>query len=438
MTSRRKFLVHSVAGTMAVGLGGAVSAGAKRQKIPRTAGVDIKSVVRRDATLLRLGGTADNFNMSWAQDDTLFVAMNDGWLAEPKDHYNSRIVTLSGTPQDAKFHNVAGYPDLRPPRGEPRYYGFGTLALDGRVYQFLSTWNHAGRLPDGSAPPGFRFIGAKLIYSPDNGRTWRNQDGSTPVVWEGWQDRSRKSLVFFEEDQDAFSQLSVLQMGRNYEHNRDGFVYVYAPNGNTEGTMNELVLFRVPKAQILNRSAYEYFAGVQSSGEARWSADISVRKPVCTFPRGWVNTNRHPWAWRPSLSYNAPLGLYMMANWATGPGPAPDREWFQKPSYLGFWVAPNPWGPWRQIHEETAWLPGGDAAARCYSSIIAPKWIAADGKSFWLAWSDFQTNATPEFRQELFRRPTPTPEDELQVWLDVTRTQPNYQFNIQRVDLVTA
>lgn len=438
MTNRREFLAQSAAGTLAVGLGSIVRASQLTHKTQRTIGVNIKSLVRREETTRHLGGAADNFHMTWAMDDRLLVSMNDGWLAEPKNYYNSRLAVLNGEPHNAIFSDVAGYPDLRPPRGEQRYYAFGTLALDGHIYQFLSNWNHTGRLPDGSSPPGFRFIGAKLIYSPDNGRTWCNQDGSTPVVWEGRNNRSRKTFVFFEEDQDAFSQLSVLQMGRNYEHNRDGYVYVYAPNGNLEGTMNELVMFRVPKSQILNRSAYEYFAGQQTSGDARWSSDIDARKPVCTFPQGWVNTKRHPWAWLPSVCYNAPLGLYMMTNWATGPGPAPDREWFQKPSYLGFWVAPNPWGPWRQIHEETAWLPGGDAAARCYSSIIAPKWMSADGKSFWLVWSDFQSNATPEFREQLLRRPTSTPDDELKVWLDLVRAQPYYQFNIQRVDLVTA
>ena len=41
--------------------------------------------------------------------------------------------------------------------------------------------------------------------------------------------------------------LTILQMGKGYAENRDGFLYVYAPNGSTEGTMNQLVLFRVPK-----------------------------------------------------------------------------------------------------------------------------------------------------------------------------------------------
>jgi hypothetical protein len=67
--------------------------------------------------------------------------------------------------------------------------------------------------------------------------------------------------------------------------------------------------------------------------------------------------------------------------------------WFGTPSYLGFWVASQPWGPWTQIHEETEWTPAGDAGARAYQPQIVPRWIAEDGRSFWLVWTDFQSVA---------------------------------------------
>ena len=106
--------------------------------------------------------------------------------------------------------------------------------------------------------------------------------------------------------------------------------------------------------------------------------------------------------------YNAPLGLYMMANW--GMGTAPDGMWFDKPSYLGFWMALKPEGPWEQVHEETSWTPLGDAGARAYQPQIAPKWIAEDGKSFWLVWTDFQL---------------------------IDGVRPYYAFNTQKVQITT-
>ncbi len=360
-----------------------------------------------------------------------------GWDSAPRA-YNSRLLAIAGDPQHASFEELPGYPELLndfySASDFTRYYGFGTLAVDGSIYQFLSTPNHAF---DGPDP---RFVGAKLISSADGGATWRNQDGSTPVVWERWEERSRENMAFFEEPQDAFSLLSVLQMGRDYAANEDGYVYVYAPNGSTEGTMNELVMFRVPKGRVTDRRAYEYFGGLDADGGARWAPAIEDREPVHVFPSGWVNTSVHPYAWHPSVTYNPGLDVYMMANW--GMGCAEDGSWFGKPSYLGLWIASTPWGPWHQIHEETAWIPDADPAARAYQPQIAPKWIAEDGRSFWLVWTDFQqapgtaVSSGPSFealREALARAPS------FEAFLEERAAlRPFYAFNVQRVELVLA
>lgn len=293
--------------------------------------------------------------------------------------------------------------------------------------------------------PGLRFVGAKLIYSPDDGYTWCNQDGSTPVIWEGWSERSRDTMVFFEEPQEAFSLLTILQMGRNYDLNSDGYVYIYAPNGNTEGTMNELVMFRVSKSRLLDRSSYEYFAGMRAGGGAAWSHDIEARVPVATFPMGWVENTFHPYSWMPSVVYNAPFDLYLMSSWGTGSGSR--GEIFGVPSYLGFWTSPTPWGPWTQFHEETAWLPEGDSNARAYQPQISSKWVAPDGKSFWLVWTDLQVRGGGsldgaemtllfEERQQLGDVATVADKER---WRNLhVNALPHYSFNVQRVDLVTA
>jgi hypothetical protein len=348
----------------------------------------ISAMQRLDETTVRLGGNGDNWHMSWADDDRQYTALCDGrgWPnmpGYPDRFYNARVFAIRGDMPQPSFEYLRGYPLLpSPSRPESNiYYGFGIISLDGHIYHFLSTPNHAFREPEP------RFVGAKLIYSPDNGETWKNQDGSA-VRWEGWDERNRDNMAFFFEPGDAFSLLTVLQMGKNYQANRDGYVYVYAPDGNLEGGMNRLVMFRVPRGLILQREAYEYFVSRNDDGGARWSKDMEERGAVHSFPEGWVNTQVHPYAWHPSVIYNPPLGCYMMANW--GMGCAPDGMWFGKPSYLGFWTAPEPWGPWSQVHEETAWTPLGDRKARCYQPQISPKWLAQDGRSFWLVWTDFQ------------------------------------------------
>lgn len=455
MPTRREFLKKTASAAM-IGstLGGTASAASRpTTEVRRTIGgkaqtaVRIKSLIRREDSVLRYPVTGDNWHMSWASDDQQYVSLCDGpgFLAQPKVSYNSRMLEVCGGPVNAKFHDVPGYPLLGGPAQKPRdtrYYNFGTLALDGNFYQFLSTFNRPfkpNELEKSELDDLLRFNGAKLIHSPDNGRTWHNQNGSTPVIWESWEHRSRDTLVFFKEDQEAFSLLTILQMGRNYEHNKDGYVYVYAPNGNSEGTMNELVMFRVEKNKLLDRSSYEYFAGLATNGNGKWTKDITARAVVHTFPSGWVNILPHPYAWHPSVIYNAPLNTYMMANWGTGS--APNGMWFDKPSYLGFWVAPNPWGPWTQIYEESAWMPAYDKKARAYQPQIAPKWVAADGKSFWLVWTDYQGHDSEGMKQ-LGERYKVNAEANTLTEGDVTRTahalrtsMPHYAFNVQRIDL---
>lgn len=344
----------------------------------------ITSAVLREDTILRLGGDGDNWHMSWAADDSQVIALCDG-LGMPGTTpapYNTALFRMFGAPPDLRFEEISGFPALVDAPLEQsfngsdrgRYYGFGTLAADGAVYQFLSTF----------APGVPAFGGVKLVYSLDDGATWRNQDGSTPVIWQSTAEQSADTMTFWDEPDHAFSLLAVLQMGKGYSANTDGFAYVYAPNGITEGTANHLVLFRVPVTQIPDRAAYEYFAGLDDAGAPTWSSDIHDRRPVCSFVPGWTPAPS-AYSWQPSVTYNAPLGLYLMANWAIA---SEGEDMFTGPSYLGMWSAPTPWGPWEQFHENSVWAPGGDLGARCYQPQIAPKWIADDGLSFWLVWTD--------------------------------------------------
>lgn len=391
-------------------------------------------------------GLGDGFKMSWGADDQQFVVQNDGtgWSdTPPRTFFKRSLWSMTGSPTSATVRPIANYPNVdrsMEPDDVPDYHGHGLLAVNGNVYQFLGALDRAEDRPR-------RWNAAKLIYSNDGGKNWRNQDGSYPVRGENWDQQSSDNLAFFNEPNGCFSLLSFLQMGRDYRANRDGAVYVYSPNGNLDGLMNELVMFRVPASKVLDRSAYEFFAGRTASGSPIWKKDISERRPVHVFPRGWVNsTSLFPGdivveTWLPSVVYNEPLGIYMMVG--AGTGCAADGTEFARPSYLGFWVSDTPWGPWRQIHEETAWTPGGDMASRPYSPQIAPKWIAPDGKSLWLVWTDLKgirslsdpgdpSTAEPsaEQREGLDREKGILAEAET-----MRRAMPLYSLNAQRLDL---
>ena len=389
MNPRRDFLRHSLALGLATSIGGPLVSPLSAAA-PRRGAAAVNGTVPVDGTVTRLGGQGDGYKMTVAADGRQIVVVNDGpgWAPPPATFFSTRLWTAEGPPSDVRFAQLDGYPFVdraAHPENAPHYYGNGVIAIGQNLYQFLATLDAAEDRPR-------RWTGAKLIHSSDGGATWQNLDGSRPVVWEDWNEQSRTRFPFFNEPDGCFSLLAFLQQGRVYGANRDGYVYVYGLNGSVDGLMNQLMLFRVPKERLLDRSAYRFFAGRAGSGRARWSADIADRRPVHTFPRGWVNyTNLFPGdlvveSWLPSVVWNEPLGLYMMSS--AGIGCAPDGTEFGKPSYLGLWVSDNPWGPWRQIHEDTAWTPGGDPKARAYSPQIAPGWISADGKSFWLVWPD--------------------------------------------------
>jgi len=378
--------------------------------------------------------------MSWAADGRQYFGVNDGsgWQSPTRKFYNSHMWTVSGGPQGATFVDVPGYPDLDKmtrPDDAPSYYGHGMLAVDGKLFQFLSTLDRRTETPR-------RWTGAKLIQSADMGKSWENQDGSVPVMWEDWVEQKQR-LAFFDEPQGAFSLISVLQMGQDYALNRDGYVYLYSPNGSIDGRMNELMMARVPKARIADRAAYSFYTG-ESAGVPQWTSDIAARQPVHRFPPGWVNsTNLFEGdlvveAWLPSITFVEPLGLYLMA--ASGTGCAPDGTEFVKPSYLGLWAAPAPWGPWTQFHEETAWTPANDAKACAYAPQIVPGWIAKDGRSFWLAWADLQgMHDFTRDRAQLFAQSQQAKEvhERTTVIADFHRRKlPYYALNTHRVDRV--
>lgn len=433
MTSRRELLQGA---TLAMA-GAALPAAA----VPQSPARRVRGIAPRPDELLRLGGIGDGYKTTVAANGVQFVGVNDGpgWARPAETFYVSRLWTMAGPPGAPRFREVPGYPALdRAARAEdaPAYYGHGLIAIGNHLYQFLSTLDRATDRPR-------RWTGAKLIHSPDGGRSWYDQDGSAPVRWEDWGEQSADRLAFFGTPEGCFSLLSIVQMGPGYAANRDGFVYLYGVNGSVDGRMNELVLARVPTGRLLERSAYRFFAGHRRDGSAAWSPAMADRAVVHRFPTGWVNTtNLFPGdlvveSWLPSIAYNQALGLYMMTS--AGIGCAPDGTEFGKPSYFGFWVSATPWGPWRQIHADAAWTPGGEAQARAYAPQIVPGWIARDGRSLWILWADLagiRDFGRDEARMQAAIDAAATPHAKTAVEVDfIHRYMPRFACNAQRIDL---
>lgn len=86
----------------------------------------------------------------------------------------------------------------------------------------------------------------------------------------------------------------------------------------------DLLLFRVPKDKLENRSEYEFFAGL-NNGDPIWSPDINDAQAVFTDTNGVV--------WGVNASYHAQSGRYLITV-------AHDKS-----GGWGIFDAPEPWGP---------------------------------------------------------------------------------------------
>jgi hypothetical protein len=133
------------------------------------------------------------------------------------------------------------------------------------------------------------------------------------------------------------------------------------------------VLARVPKDQIQKRAAYEFFAGLDGTGQPRWTRDLAQRRAVFSGD-----------CYRSRITYNAPLHRYLLVQ----PVPAVnsrDRTGKIDTRFnggLAIYDAPEPWGPWTTVFFTDEWDVGpGDSAS------FPSKWISPDGKTLHLVFS---------------------------------------------------
>lgn len=327
-------------------------------------------------SLLRDGCRGDNWCITWADDGHQYTSMDDGSGWRTGAEYNNRVWRIKGSPErtgedpfTAEF--LPGYPEY-PYRGG--WYGYGLSSVDGVLYHFVTRTSE-----DRWSVP---FLGAKLIWSADHGATWRRPDGedagNDPFAY------GPDAMFFWKEDPEwAFSQIAFVQCGRDNSAAKDDFVYLYAPNGKQP---HELNLARVPRDRIRERSAYRYFIRYRPDGAPVWSdrEDIRQRGVVHRFPEGWGL-----YSWHPSVVYNEPLDLFLMANGGTER--AGDTWMHDRTGSLGFWWSENPWGPWTQFYYADDWHADGPRN-RCYQPKLSPKWIGAGGTELTLIFSDAQAD----------------------------------------------
>ena len=301
------------------------------RKAPCPASPVIKSIRwAPKESIVRTARGSDTWPLTWADDDALYTAYGDGYGFEPQvpEKLSLGFAKVIGPPE--RFTGV----NIRSISGERKGDGAGGLKASGMLMAggVLYLWaRNAGN--------------SQLAWSSDHARTW---------TWCAWR---------FET---SFGCPTFLNFGKDYAGARDGYVYIYSPDGDgAYRAADRMVLARVPKGRIAERGAYEFFKGPGEAGMPLWSEDIAERRAVFSHAGGCC---------RSSISYDAGLKRYVWCQ--TLPGDARFRGGF------GVYDAPEPWGPWTTVFFAEDWDVGPGE-----TSSLPTKWMSADGKTVHLVFS---------------------------------------------------
>lgn len=192
---------------------------------------------------------------------------------------------------------------------------------------------------------------ARLARSTDHGRSWIRAD------WKFTR---------------SFGYPTFLNFGRNYAGARDDFVYIYSPDSDSAyKPADRMVLARVPKTRLGDRSSFEFFQGWDAQGRPVWTDDIEQRGAVFEHPGR---------CYRSGITYNPGLERYLWVQ--TIPDIAGEKADTRFEGEFGIYDASEPWGPWTTVFFTERWDTGPGETA-CFPT----KWMSEDGRMLSLVFS---------------------------------------------------
>lgn len=281
------------------------------------------------SSIVRKAPGSDNWPTTWGDDDAIYTAYGDGNGFEPllPEKLGLGFAKVIGGPEQFQGINIRSATGENRGSGSGGRKASGLLMVDGVLYMLV---RNAGN--------------AQLAWSTDHAQTW---------TWSDWRFTT------------SFGHPAFLNFGRNYAGARDSFVYIYSTDGDSAYLpSSSLVLARVPKDHIRDRSAYEFFERLSADGKPVWTRDMARRGPVFE--------NAPDLCYRTQVSYNAGLKRYIMTQILPGESP-------RFKGGFGIYDAPEPWGPWTTVFFTPAWDVGPGE-----SSNFPTKWMSPDGKTMYL------------------------------------------------------
>lgn len=321
---------------------------------------------------------SDNFTFTWIANGDIFTAYGDGFgFNMPRGAENkislgyARIFDspddFTGADVPSNFTVVAGL-DNQGRRGEK---SSGMLMVDDVLYMWIRNTDGNGR-------------GCRIAQSFDVGATWN-----------------------FPEPRWTFSEFGFcgfINYGQNYampphvEIEHGNYVYMYTHDNSSAYKVGKgFILSRVPKDQIMNEDAYEFFLELDGNQNPVWSPNVEdVLGDDNRDRRVFVHIDRSS---RSQMVYNAGIDRYIWWQGYTNHDDTRER------GGIGIFEARQPWGPWSTVYHVNNWdWAPGDLGG------FPTKWISEDGTVMHLLFSGKDRLSVRQATLTLLGTRVPTPE----------------------------
>jgi hypothetical protein len=278
----------------------------------------------------------DSWMMSWAADGRTFTNFSDGKLTATSPKQSNAILTIDDDPPNLTAAS------LKPVSGDP--------------LRIASSWAHY--IINTIVVKDTLYVGL-IDFSPDGGLA-RSDDFGVTLQY------NRAHPMWPASGPKFFAYPSFLQNGPGYSGNRDGYVYVYATDGNW-GDANALRVARArTDADLLDPRSFAYYNGVD------WSTDLSAAIDLLPTSRDLGGMQ--------SIVYNSFFDRYFLITFG---------DTHNDNARMVLFDAPAPEGPWTHcgvITRGDALFVDEPLQTEIYNPSFNAKWIDPDG-SMWISYS---------------------------------------------------
>jgi hypothetical protein len=335
----------------------------------------IHSVTVGDAHGLA-GSSGDTWDLAWTRQDTLYSSSNDTAGIRVGGNNNlmfNKIITDDPTKLDGKTVNTM--PEygktgqtMGPNGGDGcTWKSSGVISLDGVLYWVVARHRYGGdRTIDYDKRQ--KAHDASFIKSSDLGRTWTRspQENFDHPMFPG----SRFATPYFiQYGRDGHEAVAV-------DDQSDKYVYALSNNGFWDNG-DYVILGRCLRSKMpdLNGADWQYYTQGDGATDAAWTSNVRDAQMVLCHPDHLGMTR---------AVYLPKHRCYLMIEWyyPAGGGKFETSDGLPEASRFtsnwDFYVAPHPWGPWRNVGSHT-WKPQG-----YYCPGVCLKFNSPDESTIWV------------------------------------------------------